>query len=185
MLVPSVFFFLFIFASKSRVLRCLSLSIRQSICRRRAKTANFVDFWKKKVDVNFIAINQWIEFSLFDFFLFLSAGKMFKSADLPYLITFFQMFFNDKPIDWLLEYFINTRVCNWDKDAVSLTYFYYFFLSIDSWPRVKRKQITYKSWLMHFQWLMAAQLNRVKSNKTEKNKILAQFPAETLSSGEG
>lgn len=44
---------------------------------------------------------------------------MFKSAELPYLITFFQMFFNDKPIDWLLEYFINTRVCNWEKDVVS------------------------------------------------------------------
>lgn len=51
---------------------------------------------------------------------------MFKSAELPYLITFFQMFFNDKPIDWLLEYFISTRVCNWEKDAVSSNKTFYY-----------------------------------------------------------
>lgn len=44
-------------------------------------------------------------------------GKMFKSAELPWLITFFQMFYNDKPVDWLLEHLIDTKVCNWEKDA--------------------------------------------------------------------
>lgn len=44
---------------------------------------------------------------------------MFKSAELPYLITFFQMFYNDKPVDWLLEHLIYTKVCNWEKDMVS------------------------------------------------------------------
>ncbi|XP_055325807.1 alpha-1,3-mannosyl-glycoprotein 4-beta-N-acetylglucosaminyltransferase B-like [Sitodiplosis mosellana] len=43
-------------------------------------------------------------------------GKMFKSAELPWLITFFQMFYNDKPVDWLLEHLIYTKVCNWEKD---------------------------------------------------------------------
>ncbi|CAD7076635.1 unnamed protein product [Hermetia illucens] len=43
-------------------------------------------------------------------------GKMFKSAELPWLITFFQMFYNDKPVDWLLDHLIETRVCNWEKD---------------------------------------------------------------------
>lgn len=46
---------------------------------------------------------------------------MFKSAELPWLITFFQMFYNDKPVDWLLDYLIDTKVCNYDKDRVSLT----------------------------------------------------------------
>lgn len=36
---------------------------------------------------------------------------MFKSAELPWLITFFQMFYNDKPVDWLLEHLIYTKVC--------------------------------------------------------------------------
>lgn len=45
-------------------------------------------------------------------------GKMFKSAELPWLITFFQMFYNDKPVDWLLEHLIYTKVCNWEKDMV-------------------------------------------------------------------
>ncbi|KAJ6644073.1 Alpha-1,3-mannosyl-glycoprotein 4-beta-N-acetylglucosaminyltransferase B [Pseudolycoriella hygida] len=43
-------------------------------------------------------------------------SKMFKSAELPWLITFFQMFYNDKPVDWLLEHLIYTKVCNWEKD---------------------------------------------------------------------
>ncbi|TMW47266.1 hypothetical protein DOY81_007655 [Sarcophaga bullata] len=43
-------------------------------------------------------------------------GKMFKSAELPYLITFFQMFYNDKPVDWLLAYFIESKVCRTDQD---------------------------------------------------------------------
>lgn len=47
-------------------------------------------------------------------------GKMFKSVELPWLITFFQMFYNDKPVDWLLEHLIYTKVCNWEKDMVSL-----------------------------------------------------------------
>lgn len=55
------------------------------------------------------------------------------------------MFFNDKPIDWLLEYFINTRVCNWDKDAVNrisnfvdlFTRFYKQFLFIFSHEKIE------------------------------------------------
>ncbi|EFA00960.2 alpha-1,3-mannosyl-glycoprotein 4-beta-N-acetylglucosaminyltransferase B [Tribolium castaneum] len=44
-------------------------------------------------------------------------GKMFKSAELPWLIQFFQMFYNDKPVDWLLDHLIFTKVCNWDKNS--------------------------------------------------------------------
>lgn len=47
-------------------------------------------------------------------------GKMFKSAELPYLVQFFQMFFNDKPVDWLLDHLISTKYCNWDKSNVSI-----------------------------------------------------------------
>ncbi|KAG5675208.1 hypothetical protein PVAND_005132 [Polypedilum vanderplanki] len=47
---------------------------------------------------------------------------MFKSAELPYLITFFQMFYNDKPVDWLLEHLIYTKVCNWEKDMKHCKY---------------------------------------------------------------
>lgn len=53
---------------------------------------------------------------------------MFKSAELPWLITFFQMFYNDKPVDWLLEHLIYTKVCNWEKDMVS--YFQTFFSTV-------------------------------------------------------
>jgi len=43
-------------------------------------------------------------------------GKMFKSRDLPMLIQFFLMFYNDKPGDWLLENVIQTMVCKLDQD---------------------------------------------------------------------
>lgn len=43
-------------------------------------------------------------------------GKLFKSADLSQLILFFVMFYNDKPIDWLLDNFVQTKVCRFDMD---------------------------------------------------------------------
>ncbi|XP_055535433.1 alpha-1,3-mannosyl-glycoprotein 4-beta-N-acetylglucosaminyltransferase B-like [Wyeomyia smithii] len=43
-------------------------------------------------------------------------GKMFKSGELPWLITYFQMFFNEQPVDWLLYHWIDTKVCNIGKD---------------------------------------------------------------------
>lgn len=44
---------------------------------------------------------------------------MFKTAELPWLITFFQMFYNDKPVDWLLDHLLYTKVCNYEKNNVS------------------------------------------------------------------
>lgn len=49
------------------------------------------------------------------------SGKMFKSRDLPVVVEFFLMFYRDKPIDWLLDYFLTVKVCNPEKDHVSLT----------------------------------------------------------------
>lgn len=39
--------------------------------------------------------------------------------ELPWLIQFFLMFHNDKPVDWLLDHLISTKVCSLDKDNVS------------------------------------------------------------------
>jgi len=46
-------------------------------------------------------------------------GKLFKCVELPWLIQFFLMFHNDKPVDWLLDHLISTKVCSLDKDSVS------------------------------------------------------------------
>ncbi|KAL7287252.1 hypothetical protein TKK_0018381 [Trichogramma kaykai] len=43
-------------------------------------------------------------------------GKLFKSVDLPWLVQFFIMFYNDKPVDWLLDNLISTKVCSMDMD---------------------------------------------------------------------
>ena len=50
---------------------------------------------------------------------FLSAGKLFKSSDLPMVVEFFLMFHRDKPIDWLLDHLLYVKVCNPEKDSVS------------------------------------------------------------------
>ncbi|XP_014242781.1 alpha-1,3-mannosyl-glycoprotein 4-beta-N-acetylglucosaminyltransferase B [Cimex lectularius] len=44
-------------------------------------------------------------------------GKMFRCVELPWLIQFFFMFYNDKPVDWLLDHLIHTKSCNLDKDT--------------------------------------------------------------------
>lgn len=43
-------------------------------------------------------------------------GKLFKTTDLPKLIVFFGMFFNDKPVDWLLDHYMQNKVCRFDRN---------------------------------------------------------------------
>lgn len=47
---------------------------------------------------------------------------MFKTSDLPMIVEFFLMFHKDKPIDWLLDHILWVKVCNPEKDNVSLAY---------------------------------------------------------------
>jgi alpha-1,3-mannosylglycoprotein beta-1,4-N-acetylglucosaminyltransferase A/B len=44
---------------------------------------------------------------------------MIKCSDLPWLIQFIVMFYNDKPGDWLLDELVKTKVCHLEKDQVS------------------------------------------------------------------
>ncbi len=44
-------------------------------------------------------------------------GKLFRSSDLPRLVQFFLLFYNDKPVDWLLENVLQTMVCKLDHDV--------------------------------------------------------------------
>ena len=39
-------------------------------------------------------------------------GKLFKVEDLPILVEFFLTFYGDKPVDWLLEDIMSTKVCS-------------------------------------------------------------------------
>lgn len=59
-------------------------------------------------------------------FLSLLVGKMFKAVDLSKLVTFFAIFHNDKPVDWLLDHMIQTKVCRFDRDSVSKLKIYIF-----------------------------------------------------------
>jgi len=42
-----------------------------------------------------------------------------RCSDLPWLIQFIVMFYNDKPGDWLLDGMMETKACNLEKDLVS------------------------------------------------------------------
>lgn len=52
------------------------------------------------------------EWFLLDFCQLGFIGKLFRSTDLPALIQIFLLFYNDQPVDWLLEDFINLKVCS-------------------------------------------------------------------------
>ncbi|XP_053624180.1 alpha-1,3-mannosyl-glycoprotein 4-beta-N-acetylglucosaminyltransferase A-like isoform X2 [Plodia interpunctella] len=44
-------------------------------------------------------------------------GKLFRSADLVRFITYVQLFYNNLPIDWLLESYLADKVCTIDKTS--------------------------------------------------------------------
>uniref|UniRef100_G1KAS2 MGAT4 family member D n=2 Tax=Anolis carolinensis TaxID=28377 RepID=G1KAS2_ANOCA len=44
-------------------------------------------------------------------------GKLFRCRDLPLIVEFFLMFYQDKPIDWLLDHLLSVKVCHPEKDA--------------------------------------------------------------------
>lgn len=57
------------------------------------------------------------EWLILDFCQLGFIGKMFKSVDLSKLVVFFVVFYNDKPVDWLLDHLIQTKMCRFDKDS--------------------------------------------------------------------
>lgn len=42
-----------------------------------------------------------------------SIAKLFNSEDLPALISFYKAFFNDQPVDWLMDLFLNVKYCGY------------------------------------------------------------------------
>ena len=61
--------------------------------------------------LGFIGTLRGVKFQNVTIFIFSTTGKMFKNADLPYVIQFAIMFHNDKPIDWLLDSIFETKFC--------------------------------------------------------------------------
>lgn len=53
-------------------------------------------------------------------------GKLFKSEELWKLVEFILLFYQDKPVDWLLSHFFSVRYCKLDYTHVS----YFYFLKI-------------------------------------------------------
>ncbi|CAH1736394.1 unnamed protein product [Aphis gossypii] len=68
----------------------------------------------KKTALQRIADGQ--EWFILDFCRLGFIGKMMRCSDLPWLIQFIVMFYNDKPGDWLLDGMMETKACNLEKD---------------------------------------------------------------------
>ncbi|XP_073957531.1 alpha-1,3-mannosyl-glycoprotein 4-beta-N-acetylglucosaminyltransferase A-like [Choristoneura fumiferana] len=47
-----------------------------------------------------------------EYCVFGGIGKLFRSSDLVHFITYVQLFYNNMPIDWLLESYLADRVCS-------------------------------------------------------------------------
>ncbi|XP_066505231.1 alpha-1,3-mannosyl-glycoprotein 4-beta-N-acetylglucosaminyltransferase B-like [Hoplias malabaricus] len=67
-----------------------------------------------KTHIQSVITQQWLylEFSQLGFI-----GKLFRAADLPWIVEFILMFHKDKPIDWLLDHILWVKVCNPEKDS--------------------------------------------------------------------
>ncbi|CAF0746144.1 unnamed protein product [Didymodactylos carnosus] len=48
-------------------------------------------------------------------------GKLVHTSDLDALINFFLLFATDKPIDWLVDYYMDTKYCHFEADKKSCT----------------------------------------------------------------
>lgn len=59
------------------------------------------------------------EWMILDFCQLGFIGKMFKCVDLSKFINFFLIFHADKPVDWLLDHVLQTKVCRFDENAKS------------------------------------------------------------------
>ncbi|XP_003738359.1 alpha-1,3-mannosyl-glycoprotein 4-beta-N-acetylglucosaminyltransferase B [Galendromus occidentalis] len=44
-------------------------------------------------------------------------GKLFKCVDLMKFATYILTFASDQPVDWILDHYVQTKVCRFDKDA--------------------------------------------------------------------
>ncbi|XP_070360883.1 alpha-1,3-mannosyl-glycoprotein 4-beta-N-acetylglucosaminyltransferase-like protein MGAT4D [Equus asinus] len=79
------------------------LQLEDDIIAKKSYFTTITDF------VHNITSNNWfsIEFSVLGFI-----GKLFKSADLTDFVQFFLMFYKDKPIDWLLGYIFQIKMCH-------------------------------------------------------------------------
>ena len=71
---------------------------------------DFLDFITSKISRS---RQNWflIEFSNLGFI-----GKLFRSESLEILTNFVLMFYREKPVDWLLEQYLFTKVCNPDME---------------------------------------------------------------------
>ncbi|XP_027197770.1 alpha-1,3-mannosyl-glycoprotein 4-beta-N-acetylglucosaminyltransferase A-like [Dermatophagoides pteronyssinus] len=68
---------------------------------------------EKFIANNALKKRNWL---LLDFCSLGFIGKLFRTIDLSHFVLFFTMFHNDKPVDWLLDNYAQTKVCRFDKD---------------------------------------------------------------------
>ncbi|XP_022693545.1 alpha-1,3-mannosyl-glycoprotein 4-beta-N-acetylglucosaminyltransferase B-like isoform X2 [Varroa jacobsoni] len=57
------------------------------------------------------------DFFVLDFCTLGFIGKMFKCIELMKFATYILTFAQDQPVDWILDHYVQTKVCRFDKDA--------------------------------------------------------------------
>ncbi|CAM1322182.1 MGAT4B (predicted) [Pycnogonum litorale] len=73
---------------------------------------NYITSMKEFAHQQISAKKTWL---ILDFCQLGFIGKLFQSSTLGYFVNFFIMFYNDKPVDWLLDHFIQVKYCRFDK----------------------------------------------------------------------
>ncbi|CAH1647351.1 unnamed protein product [Spodoptera littoralis] len=75
---------------------------------------NYIQIIKKFIATTTVSNPNWI---FIEFCHIGNIGKLFRSAELMKFINYAQIFYNNLPIDWLLESYLADRVCNLEKTA--------------------------------------------------------------------
>ncbi|EEC19486.1 N-acetylglucosaminyltransferase VI, putative [Ixodes scapularis] len=91
--------------------------------------------------------------------------KMFKCVDLSKFVAFFLIFYNDKPVDWLLDNMMITTVCRSDKDQK------------DCRKRIENVWIHYKPSLFQHVGMHSSLKGKVQKLKDHQFGKLAMFVA--------
>ncbi|KAK8772221.1 hypothetical protein V5799_024534 [Amblyomma americanum] len=70
----------------------------------------------KMRDAAYLQVARKKRWMILDFCQLGFIGKLFKCVDLSKFVAFFLIFYNDKPVDWLLDNMVATMMCRNDQD---------------------------------------------------------------------
>ncbi|XP_066488563.1 alpha-1,3-mannosyl-glycoprotein 4-beta-N-acetylglucosaminyltransferase-like protein MGAT4D [Tiliqua scincoides] len=125
---------------------------------------------------NFVTKQESKDWMILEFSQLGFIGKLFKTRDIPLIVEFFLMFYQDKPIDWLLDHLLWVKVCHPEKNANHCD-------KQKAFLRIRYKPSLFQHVGLHSS--LAGKIQQLKDKDFEKNSLFiahANPPAEVSTS---